>query len=141
MNPNGAPMIHSAASAPTMPYGIAAKTMNGLIALLELEHQRQVDQRDRDQHHDGEVREALDLLLFLAADLQAIARRQLPLRTRSSCGSAASSTSDGSTPGAGNAETVIVRNWLRRCSFSVCISYAIDRDLTAAAPSACPAAT
>ena len=34
MNPNGVPISQSAASAPTTPYGIAAKTMSGLIACL-----------------------------------------------------------------------------------------------------------
>ena len=36
----------------------------------ELDHQRQEDHHDRDHHDDGQVAEALDLFLVLAADLQ-----------------------------------------------------------------------
>ena len=35
MKPTGAPIVHSAARAATVPYGNAANTINGLIAFLD----------------------------------------------------------------------------------------------------------
>ena len=68
-------------------------------------------------------REALDLLLVLAADLQSVAGRQRRARTRRCCGSRrAQHLRRQRARAPGSAETVMVRNWLRRRIFSVCIA-------------------
>ena len=76
MKPNGAPMIHSATSAPTAPNGTAAKTMNGLTAFLNWNVSARKIASDRDRQHDREIAEAVLLLLLFAADFELVARRQ-----------------------------------------------------------------
>ena len=54
-----------------------------------------------------------------------VAGRQASLRSSSSAAAPRSMHLGGSAPGTGNAETVMVRNWLRRWSFSVSVPYAM----------------
>src|SRR4030095_10115412 len=56
--------------------GDGGKHHRRLDRVLELEDQRHINHGDGDEHHDGQVAEALDLLLTLAADLHLVAGRQ-----------------------------------------------------------------
>ena len=56
MNPNGAPMIHSADQRADDAERNRREHDQRLDRVAELEHQRQEDGADRDQHHHRQVR-------------------------------------------------------------------------------------
>src|ERR1700681_3871181 len=56
------------------------KHQQGLNGILELHEQSQVDADERDEKNDGKIRESIDLLRFLARDLQLISRRKTILK-------------------------------------------------------------
>ena len=82
MKPNGEPMSHSATRAPTIPYGMAAKTMSGFIAFRNCSTRARKMQETEIEHHDGQIVEALVLLFFLAGDLELVSGWQLALELR-----------------------------------------------------------
>ena len=127
-----------ATSAPTMPKGIAAKTMSGLIAFRNWSTQRQVDERHRDEHDDAELAEALRLLLVLAADLERSSRAAGSSANALDRRHARPSGPRTAAARVGNADTVMVRNWLRRDLLGRQLVVDV-RDLARAAPAASPA--
>ncbi len=64
---------------PHQPVGNGGDDDEGLHRELELDDQREEDERDRDTHHHREVLEAFDLLFVLAADFHDVARRKARL--------------------------------------------------------------
>jgi hypothetical protein len=76
-----------------------------------------------DHHHESSITSAsspkpFHLLLELAADLERVPGRQRRA-VRLDPAEQRRQHLEGSVPSRGNAETVMVRNWFRRCSFSV----------------------
>src|SRR5712692_7602663 len=56
------------------------KYEQGLDGILELHEQSQINADERDQENDSEIRKSIDLLRFLAGDLQLISGRKLVLK-------------------------------------------------------------